>query len=373
MPRPGVDVTLVPTPPTRGVPTETGPAFFAGVTTTQQDAATKVQNIDQFKAKFGAAAAGSDLYNAADVFFREGGTVLWVSSMAAAGDLETALDRFDAMLGPGQVAAPGVTDEADYKLLIAHALDRNRVALLDPPKTAADAAALITVASALNVEQGAKFSALFGNWLQYSGPGGTTLEIAPSAVAAGLIARNDRRNSPNVPAAGQNGVVNGASSLVAEYGGTEAEDLNEAGVNLFRDIYGDIELYGYRSLSLKDTDPNWWMFNHARLFIGIKAICQAVAETVVFAEIDGQRKRLAQFEGDLVGELLPLYTAGSLYGATPDEAFMVDAVSTIANPDEQLAEGIVRANVAVRMSPFAEYVIIPITKVAITDALPVAA
>jgi hypothetical protein len=369
--RPGVEVSLVPTPPTRGVPTDTGPLFAVGTTTTQQTGVVKVQSLDQYKASFGSAGAGQGLQNALDVYFREGGASAYVTSVAAA-DYVGALDRFDVMMGPGQVAAPGVTTLVAQQAVMQHALDRNRVALVDGPDNADDTA-IAAAAAALNAHAGAKFAAFFGNWLVYPAGGGTTMKVPGSAVAAALMAKNDRRFSPNVPAAGQNGIANGASAISFEFGGTEAEDLNDGGVNLFRNIYGSLELYGYRSLSLKDTDPNWWMFSHARLYIGIVARCQKVAESVVFAEIDGQRRRLAQFEGDLVGQLLPLYTAGSLFGATPDEAFMVDAVSLQANPDAQLAEGIVKALVAVRMSPFAELVVIPITKVAITEALPVAA
>jgi hypothetical protein len=370
MARPGVEVTLVPTPPSRGVPTETGPLFAIGLTTTPQAKAVKCQNMDQVKAACGATppAGGVDFYNALDVYFREGGSVLYVGTMAAAGDVATALAKFNDQLGPGQVAGPGITVAADQKLIIAHALANNRVALIDFAKSATDTA-LTTAAVALNTEAGAKFAAGFGNWIQFTGSGGTTITVPPSAVAAALMARNDRRNSPNVPAAGQNGEVTGATGLDTEFSGTIGETLNTAGVNVFRNVYGSYELYGYRSLALKASDPNWWMFNHARLYIGIKALCQRIGEAIVVAEIDGQRRRLAQFEGDLVAELLPLYTAGSLYGDTPEEAFLVDAVSLQANPDAQLADGIVRANVAVRMSPFAELVLIPITKVAITQQI----
>lgn len=377
MARPGVEVSLVNTAPSRGLPTETGPAFFVGSATSgDQVAPVKVQSMDQFIAAFGVPLAGSALSVAVETFFREGGTTLYVSRVHHLGsntgivtaDWQAALDRIDRMLGPGQVAAPGNSTAAVQQAVIAHALDRNRVALIDGANITVQATVL-AAAAALNGETGAKFAAFFGNWLTYLDSAGLEVAVPGSAVAAALMAKNDQRNSPNVPAAGDNGVVTGAVGIEAEFLGSEAQALNDGGVNLFRNVYGTTKLYGYRSLSLLSSNQDWWQFNHARLYIGIVAKCNEVAEAYVFDEVDGQRRRLAAFEGDLVGELLPLYNAGSLYGTTPDEAFIVDAVSLQANPDAQLAQGIIRALIGVRMSPFAELVRIQITKVPITEAL----
>lgn len=379
MSRPGVEVSLGTTSPNRGVPSDTGPAFFAGISNVGPATGyTKIQNLDQYDATFGGGVqpVGSDLRNSIDVYFREGGSTAYVARVSNAGSntgitapmWDTAIAQFPRQLGPGQILEPGNTTLSNQQGLLEHARLNGRVALIDGPDTAV-VATVQAAANALNAHAGAKFGLFLGNRLNYSGPGGTTLVIPGSAVAAALIARNDRRNSPNVPAAGDNGIANNALGLTKEFSDVDRETLNTNGAALYSNIYGEVKLYGFRSLALLSADANWWMFSHARLFIGIQAACNRVAEGVVFDEIDGQRRRLAQFEGDLVGVLLPLYNAGSLYGSTPDEAFIVDAKSTLANPDSQLASGTVKANVGVRMSPFAELVQIPVTKVPITEKL----
>jgi hypothetical protein len=66
--------------------------------------------------------------------------------------------------------------------------------------------------------------------------------------------------------------------------------------------------------------------------------------------------------------LMAYYIDGSLYGATPDEAFSVD-VGPDVNTSVTLAAGELRAVLTVRMSPFAEVVRIEIVKVSIEQTL----
>jgi hypothetical protein len=62
------------------------------------------------------------------------------------------------------------------------------------------------------------------------------------------------------------------------------------------------------------------------------------------------------------------YNAGSLYGETPDDAFSVDVGESVNTPST-LAAGELRAVITMRMSPFAERVVIEIVKVSVDQSI----
>lgn len=191
-----------------------------------------------------------------------------------------------------------------------------------------------------------------------------------SAVQAGLIARSDGvGNSPNVAAAGANGVARYATGLSqAAWTDTQRDTLNDAGVNVALVKYGAVRTYGYRTLVNPLTDDSWLQFTNARLNMAIAAEAGVIAERYLFSQIDGRGIKTGEFAGDLSGILLDFYNAGSLYGDSPEEAFSVNVGSQV-NPPEDLAEGKVRAVLEVRMSPFAEFVTIEVVRTAITEAV----
>src|SRR5215471_3628273 len=80
MPRPGWDVTVTDAPVPPQIPVDTGVWFVAGGTAIgPANKPVLVQSLDAYTSTFGARTGGAALYDAADVFFREGGTKLWVS------------------------------------------------------------------------------------------------------------------------------------------------------------------------------------------------------------------------------------------------------------------------------------------------------
>jgi hypothetical protein len=191
-----------------------------------------------------------------------------------------------------------------------------------------------------------------------------------AAIEAGLIARNDALFNPNVPAAGTNGLSRYATDLSARYTDAEYEQLNEGGIDMFRLIYGGVEAYGYRTLVDPD-DPDaapWLSLGNARLNMAIVAQADVIAERFVFSVMDGRGRTVAQFGAELRAMLVPFYEADALYGATADEAFYVDVGDQVNTP-ESIAAGELHAVIEVRMSPFAELVVIEIVKVATTQAL----
>lgn len=283
----------------------------------------------------------------------------------------TALDRFVKSLGPGQVSAPGGTTAARHAQLLNHAQANNRTAILDAVDSGTKAT-LLAIEAAISANANAKrYGGLFAPWVVIEGvTAGTTRTIPPSPVVAGLMAKRDGEGrTPNEPAAGSLGESLTALRLSqANFSDIDRTALNEGQVNLLRDIYGGIRVYGYRTLTDPVTDENWINLGNARLFMAITGRGEAIAERFVFRQLDGRRQTISEYGGALIGMLLPFWEDGSLFGDTPESAFYVD-VGLGVNTDETMADGDLRAVVALRVSAFAEEVILELVKTRTTEAV----
>lgn len=369
---PGVYVSSRAQVPPRSAPTDTGMTFMLGTTETGPDTPTLVNSFQEYQDRFGGRAGYTALYDAAETYFQEGGAKLTIQRTPT--DLTGGLDLLTKDLGPGQVLVPGSagTDEDAHTDLLGHAAATNRIALLDPPAGDLTAAALITLAGTLSTAPEARYGALFAPTalVPAYAIGGALRTVPYSAIAAGIIARVDAIYSPNVPAAGDLGRSRFAVDLASTYTDTERADLNDAGVNLARLIYGGVQTYGYRTLAEQAT--GWVALSNARLNMAIVAEAEAIAERYVFRQIDGRRVTISQFGADLTAMLIPYYEQGSLFGTTADDAFYVDVGSAV-NTSATIAAGELHAVLAVRMSPFAERVYIEIVKTATEQPLALAA
>lgn len=376
MTRPGVVVTSRAEPPPRSSPTEAGMAFFVGTTSAAGPNVLAVNTLSQYEADYGVrAGAGVDMHDAVEAFFREGGTRATIVRAASADDagVTAALGNLTKSFGPGQVLAPGALGQTaeTQAALLEHAAANNRIALLDSASDD-DAATLETLADSLNGDvETARYGALFapGAVVPVPGGSGSTRTIAYSAIEAGIISRNDSIMSPNVAAAGPNGLARFATDLAVSFTDAERETLNDAGVNVARLTFNGVETYGYRTLA--PMASGWGQLSNARLNMEIVAKAEAIGERYVFAQIDGRRVKIGQFGADLAGMLVPYYEAGSLFGDSADDAFYVD-VGPQVNTLETIAAGELHAVLALRMSPFAEYVLIEIVKAATETPLSVA-
>jgi hypothetical protein len=288
---------------------------------------------------------------------------------AAAG--AAALARSGSGLGPGQVLAPGLTDDAAHQALLAHAGQFKRCALLDLPASA-DPLDLAGSVQALADTDGVRFSSAWAPRLSYPGPAGAPILVAYSAVEAALIAVADRvTGNPNQPAAGANGLARYATGLEFDYTDDQRQALNGEGVNLAKVVYGDVRTYGYRTAA-GPQDPNWRWFGNSRVIMAVAHEANATAENYLLRQIDGRRQLFAALEADLRGICLRHFNAGALYGETPEEAFQVDTGSSV-NTDESIARGEVHAVIKLRCSAAAEWVVIAIVKVPVDQPLATAA
>lgn len=278
-----------------------------------------------------------------------------------------AINLCEADLGPGQVSMPGRTTAEAQENLLAHAGERNRVAILDGTDTET-VGTLVSQAATLRGEDTARFGGLFAPWVVIPGlTPGTTRTVPPCAVIAGLAARSDGLGgNPNEAIAGVSHVARYATDLSqAAWTAAERGELSDGGVNALRVINSAVIPYDDITLVNPLDDDTWLFLSNARLNMALAAGFAAVGERHLFAQIDGRGVELSKFGGDLVGEvLLPLYEAGALFGDTPEDAFACDTGDSV-NTEETISEGKILATVSVRMSPAGRFVEIELVKEAI--------
>lgn len=288
----------------------------------------------------------------------------------AEAEYTAALAMFTRDLGPGQVSMPGRTTLTAQTNLLAHAATNNRFAIVDQADVAV-AATLKASGVALRSLTGARNAMLSGSWVKIPGLTPNTFRTVPgSALIAGLIGRMEGRGeSPNIAAAGANGQAEFSVDVTATFTDAERDDMYLNGsVNLTRLMYGGLRLYGWRTLANPATLPNWINAGNSRLYMAVAAKADAIAESFVLQQIDGKGLVIKEFEGALRGMLAPYHADGSLYGATPDEAYNVETGAAVNTP-QTIADGQLRAVLALRMSPFAELVTVEIVKVGVTEAV----
>lgn len=384
MSRPGTTITRSDTRATRSPRTATGPWFVVGLTGTadaDNDVTKSVPSLAEYGRRFGSRASHTDpiLFDSVEEYFADGGSEVFVSKIIGTGgagavvdaDIGTALDKFAEDLGPGQVSAPGQTTAARQLLVAAHAALRNRIEILDFADTN-NVATLTAAADPAGITSAQRrVVGGFAPWIVIppAASGGGNRTVPPSALVAAKMAQNDARGiTPNQPSAGDFGVSDYAIGVTQVFEDADRATLNENGVNVIRQVNGVVKIYGYRTLADPVTDPNWIELSAARLFMGVQAEANAVADRFVFRQIDGQGKTISEFGGALTGVLLPYWQKGSLYGDTPGEAFRVQVDSAVNTP-ETIANGELNAKLFLKVSPFAEEVIIDISKTKITEAV----
>lgn len=281
-----------------------------------------------------------------------------------------ALAAYDSTFGAGIIAMPGRSTSTAHSQLMQHGVAYNRQALLDGPPGASASTLVGLAATARGNSFADEFGTLAAPWLKVPGTTAGTSRLVPaSVVMAGLIAR--RETAPGgfgQPAAGAEGVVSWALDLgQAPFTEVERAQLNDAGINVFRQVrgIGDVVLYSYRTL---DLTAAWRSLNHQLLRLQIVEDSSQIAEQFMFDQIDGRGQKIAEWGAALSAMLQGHWDAGGLFGTTAEQAYRVD-VGPGVNTAETLQDGKLRASLSIRMSPFAEYVEIEIVKVPITESL----
>lgn len=282
---------------------------------------------------------------------------------------QTAWDRITSDFGTGQCSAPGRVTAAGQQQVLAHAAANRRTAVLDGTDTAT--IGTVTTLAAADRAGSQRFGGLFWPWLTIPGVISQTIRtVPPCGFIAGNVARNDGVGAgPGQPAAGDDGVSRYAIGLSQPaLSDTVRSSTNLSSVNVLRLMFGQVRTYGWRTLVDPSVDPDWVNLGASRVYMAIAADAALAAESFVFDKIDGQGKKIAEFQGVLKGILNDYWGSNDLYGATVDEAFYVDVGPNVNTPT-RLANNELHAVLNIKISPFAEWVQIEIVKRSITEGV----
>lgn len=344
----GVSVTTRNSPPTGGIPTATDTWFVAAYTDVGTSLVPQyVRDLAEFETKFGPrTGVNIALWDAMDVYFREGGKRAYVVRGAVAG-LQAALDTLLATLGAGQVSAVNYVFDASgatLTSLINHAAATNRVAIVDTADSS-DVTALKTYGNLVQDETIGS-GGIFAPYLIVPAPagvvGGSTRRVPPSSAIAALCARVDETGNVNQAAAGRWLPYQYVNDLAYDFLVADRIQMLDAGVNTSAEIYGVLENYGFQTLVPQSIDNPYWQLNCSRMRMALVAQAQAIGENYVFRPIDGRGELANDLKSQLDAMLLEYWSIGALYGNEPQDAYRVEVGSTINTPTT-IAQGKLRA------------------------------
>lgn len=284
-----------------------------------------------------------------------------------AGSYTAALARFGPDWGWGAMSIPGQPSSAIGQGLITHCKTFGRLALLATAAAQTTAQAKTATVEFLSLASGADSAGLFYPWIMVEDGAGGTRTISPEGYVAAARARANRTNGPwQVPA----GARAAARSLVGvEKVLTQAEvnDLVDNHVDPIAVIGGLVQLYGWRSLS---TDTrNFRQLTGRDVLNEVAGLGQQRLQAYVFGTVDSHGHYFAGLESEMHAVLEPMLSAGGLFERVADDGSVLSPAYTIdtgpsINTPEVLATDTVIVDVALRVSPTGETIVLRLTKVA---------
>jgi hypothetical protein len=290
-------------------------------------------------------------------------------------DYVVGLGEFTDDLGTGAVCIPNDGNFSDistiHEALVAHAAANNRFALLSGEQDDSSSD-IITRAEAVTAGDDAEYAAMFFPYVKMVNESGTTLTLSPEGYVAAKRAAAHNSIGSWAAYAGlvsESKFVTGLSSSInAETG----NDLDDNKVNALRLINGRVRVYGARTLS---SDEDNFRFTTSREMLNyVVDRSKAVLEDLIFSPIDGRSSLFSKVEARLVNMLEPIRIAGGLYEAFDTTGRRIDygysvQVNDAINPLSQLAGGLVKAKVGIRVSSTSDQIQVDVTKSNLTASV----
>jgi phage tail sheath protein FI len=242
--------------------------------------------------------------------------------------------------------------------LIAHCeLHPNRMAVLDAPPGMTPQQ--IKEWRSDTAMYDSAFAALYYPWIKIENPAGRNGDrevfVPPSGHVAGVWARTDE--SRGVWKAPANDTIRGVLDIERSITQNEQSLLNPIGINCIRPFgTRGIRIWGARTLA---SDTDWQYINVRRLFNMIESTIMQGTQWAVFEPND-----VTLWEGvnrTLTGFLRGLWSAGALFGASPDQAFYVKCDAE-TNPPESIDAGKLVVEVGIAPVKPADFVVFRISQ-----------
>lgn len=282
-----------------------------------------------------------------------------------------ALELFLDSMGTGAVSNPESASTAVYQGIIAHCQANNRMAILHTNAGTADPTTL--AGTIVATEADTEHAGLFWPWIVIpTDVVGITRTIPPDGYVAAARARAHNQTGAHIPYAGLVSQARFVSGLEYNVGKVAADAFDEEQVNVIRTIANTIRIYGARTLT-QDTE-NFRYLTAQEVVNSIVVDSYRALEDLVFSTIDGRNNVFASIEAKLIGVLEPMRVAGALYEAFDNLGRRIDYGYTVKcdnslNPVTQLADGLVRAKVGVRVSSVGDRIEVDIVKSNLTNSV----
>lgn len=276
-------------------------------------------------------------------------------------ELLAALDRFVAELGPGIVAIPG-QDESIAATLGAHCAANRRIGVVAPAAGTSESSAQ-SIARGLRATANGQYLGLVYPWVQIPDGAGGVRTVDPAGYVAGVRARTIGRAGTWCAPAGDIAASRFVTGVETPLTAAQVSSLADDAVNPIRAMLGSVRLYGWRSLSADEVD--WRFLTAADVLNTVAWDAEQALEPYVFETIDGRGLLFTRVANELVGILQPIAAAGGLYARTEDPqdpGYKVDTGPSV-NTDATIAQGQIRANISLRISPVGQLIQITLTKV----------
>lgn len=229
---------------------------------------------------------------------------------------------------PGKYMQPDGSGDPAISATLAHCEKmKNRMLIVDPPPD-------LELDQAATVNQlalpSSTYTALYYPWVKVANPFynaekrpdlAKTIDVAPSAFAAGMWARIDgKRGVWKAPAGMEAGLI-GAAGLQYLVEDGEQDQLNPLGVNCFRNMPGGGRvIWGTRTLATK-ADPEWRYVPVRRTAIMIE---QSIFEGIQWAVFEPNDHRLwSALRGNIGNFMNGLFRVGAFQGEKASDAYFV--------------------------------------------------
>lgn len=276
----------------------------------------------------------------------------WATLVGDPTDVLAVLAPFDRV---SIVAIPGATTTAAHAALVAHCeLLGDRVAILDPLKTAGPSDAVVQATAATGDNRG--FATLYYPWIQIVNPATKLVESwPPSGHLAGVYARTDAE--VGVHKAPANIGVRGALGLARRLTDADQDGLNDFGVSALRlpPRGGAPVVWGARTTTTQDR--NWQYVNIRRLFNYLE---ESIAEGIRWAVFEPNDRSLwKRLERSISAFLVEEWRKGALFGDKQEEAFYV-RIDDALNPAATRAKGRLYIEIGVQPTYPAEFIVVRI-------------
>ena len=276
----------------------------------------------------------------------------------AAADIGAAVSVFDAVGDrPLTLNLPGHSG-AGVGSAIAWAAARGDVFVVIDPPIGNTPTQAITFASGLTASS---FGAVYYPWINVADPAssapGAVKTVPPGGAVIGQYATTDATRGVFKTPAGVNNRISGAVGVERRPTGTELDDLNQANVNVIRQLPGaGIVIMGGRTLKVSGSDK----------YIGVRRTLIYIRSSLInstrFAIFEPNDERLWLTLRSIIERfLLDLWQRGGLRGESADEAFFVKCDDDLNTP-QAVASGEVKVQIGVALQYPAEYIVFTLSQ-----------